>query len=70
MQPAHERGAIGAVAGVVVAPEPYKEPSREPAAPAREAPQVADVAGGGGPINEFFAALGPDWRLTVAQLRL
>ena len=53
--------------GAVVAPEPYKEPSREPAAPAREAPQAADGAGGGGPINEFFAALGPDWRLTVAQ---
>ena len=53
--------------GAVVAPEPYKEPSREPAAPAREAPQAADGAGGDGPINEFFAALGPDWRLTVAQ---
>jgi hypothetical protein len=53
--------------GAVVAPEPYKEPSREPAAPARGAPQAADVAGGGGPVNEFFAALGPDWRLTVAQ---
>jgi hypothetical protein len=60
VQPAQSRGAM-------VAPEPYKEPSREPAAPAREAPQAADGAGGGGPINEFFAALGPDWRLTVPQ---
>jgi Helix-turn-helix domain len=54
--------------GAAVAPEPPKEPSMEPsAAAAREAPQVADVAGGGGPINEFFAALGPDWRLTATQ---
>ena len=51
--------------GAVVAPEPYKEPSREPAA-AREAPHAADAAGGG-PIGEFFAALGPNWQLTSAQ---
>ena len=53
--------------GAAVAPEPYKEPSREPAAPAREAPPAAGAAGGGGPVGEFFAALGADWRLTAAQ---
>jgi hypothetical protein len=62
VQPAQSRGAA-------VAPEPYKEPPWEPAAPApaREAPHAADVAGGGGPIGEFFTALGADWRLTAAQ---
>ena len=53
--------------GAVVAPEPYKEPSGEPAAPAREWPHAADAAGGGLPVSEFFAALGADWRLTAAQ---
>jgi len=51
--------------GAGVAPEPYKEPSREPAAPAREAPALDGR--GGGPIGEFLTALGPDWRLTAAQ---
>jgi len=51
----------------VVAPEPYKEPSGEPAAAAREAPDVAGAAGGEGPAGEFFTVLGRDWRLTVAQ---
>jgi hypothetical protein len=50
----------------VIAPEPYKEPSGEPAA-ARQAPDAAGAAGGEGPAGEFFAALGPDWRLTAAQ---
>lgn len=54
--------------GAAVAPEPYREPSREPPAPAREGPHAAEAAGGGGgPVGEFFAALGPDWRLTAAQ---
>jgi hypothetical protein len=53
--------------GAAVAPEPYTEPSREPAAPAREAPQAAEAAGGGGPVGELFAALGADWQLTAAQ---
>jgi len=52
--------------GAAVAPEPYREPSREPAAPAREAPHAAGAAGGG-PVDEFFATLGPDWQLTAAQ---
>jgi hypothetical protein len=52
--------------GAAVAPEPYREPSREPAAPAREAPIAADAVGGGA-ASEFFAALGPDWRLTAAR---
>ena len=64
VQPKQERGAA-------VAPEPYKEPSWEPAAPAaapaREALPAAGADGGGGPAGEFFAALGPDWRLTAAQ---
>ena len=53
--------------GAAVAPEPSKEPSREPAAPARDAPQAAEAADGGGPVGEFFAVLGADWRLTGAQ---
>jgi hypothetical protein len=52
--------------GAAVAPEPYEEPSREPAA-GRETPDAAGTASGGGPAGEFFAALGPDWRLTAAQ---
>jgi len=60
VQPARSRGAV-------VAPEPYKEPSGEPAAAAREAPDVAGAAGGEGPAGEFFTVLGRDWRLTVAQ---
>jgi len=62
VQPAQLRGAV-------VAPEPYREPSGEPAspAPACEAPHAAGAGGGGGPIGEFFTALGPDWRLTAAQ---
>jgi hypothetical protein len=52
--------------GAAFAPEPYREPSREPAAPAREALHAAGAAGGG-PIDEFFAALGPGWQLTAAQ---
>jgi Helix-turn-helix domain len=64
VQPAQPRGAAAA-------PEPYKEPSQERAALAparvREAPPAAVVAGGGGPIGEFFTALGAGWRLTAAQ---
>jgi hypothetical protein len=60
VQPAQLRGAA-------VAPEPYREPSREPAASALEAPHAAEAVGGGGPIGEFFIALGADWRLTAAQ---
>ena len=53
--------------GAAVAPEPYTEPSWEIAAPARGMPHAAEAAGGGGAIGEFFAALGPDWRVTTAQ---
>ncbi len=55
--------------GAAVAPEPYMEPPREPAAPsrAREAPHAADAPGGGGHAGEYFAALGTSWRLTAAQ---
>jgi Helix-turn-helix domain len=62
VQPVQSRGAV-------VAPEPYREPSEEPAAPApaREALHAAEAVGGGGRIGEFFTALGPDWRLTAAQ---
>ena len=60
VQPAQARGAT-------VAPEPYEEPSREPAAAARTAPPAAAAAGGGGPAGEFFAALDGDWQLTAAQ---
>jgi hypothetical protein len=51
--------------GAAVAPEPYKEPSREPpaAAPAREAPPAAS----GGPAGEYFAALGDRWQLAGRQ---
>jgi hypothetical protein len=61
VQPAQPRGAA-------VAPEPYKEPSQEPAAqaPAREGSPAA-CAGGGGLVGGFFAALDCDWRLTAAQ---
>jgi hypothetical protein len=60
VQPVQSRGAA-------VAPEPYKEPSQEPAAPAREGPSAAGPGGGRGPVGEFFAALECDWRLTAAQ---
>ena len=40
---------------------------RKPAARAREAPSAAEAADGGGPVGEFFAVLGADWRLTGAQ---
>jgi Helix-turn-helix domain len=62
VQPAQLRGAAAA-------PKPYREPSRESAAPAsaRKVPPAAEAAGGGGPISEFFAALGADWQLTAAQ---
>jgi hypothetical protein len=56
--------------GAAVAPEPYKEPSREPAAPApanESLPAAGAVGGRSGPAGEFFAALGPGWRLTAAQ---
>jgi hypothetical protein len=54
--------------GAAVAPEPYREPSREPAASASAAPHAAEASGGGGgPVGKFFAALGPDWRLTATQ---
>jgi hypothetical protein len=60
VQPLQSRGAV-------VAPEPYKEPSQEPAVPAREGPHASGAGGGGGPVGEFFAALGPGWRLTSTQ---
>jgi hypothetical protein len=61
VQPVPSRGAA-------IAPEPSKEPYIEPsAAPAREDEAPALDARGGGPIGEFFAALGSDWRLTTAQ---
>jgi hypothetical protein len=62
VQPVQSRGAA-------VAPEPYKEPSQEPAAqaPAREGSPAAGAGGGGGLVCEFFAALDCDWRLTAAQ---
>jgi Helix-turn-helix domain len=50
-----------------VAPEPSKEPCIEPSAPARVDGAPAFDGRGGGPIGEFFAALGPAWRLTTAQ---
>jgi hypothetical protein len=52
--------------GAVVAPEPSIEPSWEPAAPTRGAAGAAG-ASGGGPVGEFFGALGPGWQLTAAQ---
>jgi hypothetical protein len=61
VQLAQERGAA-------VAPEPSKEPCKEPPAapaPGDEAPALDRR--GGGPIGEFFTALGPHWRLTAAQ---
>jgi hypothetical protein len=61
--------------GAAVAPEPYLEPSIEPPAasvlacedptPAGRADVPGAAADGG--ANEFFAALGDDWRLTGAQ---
>ena len=52
--------------GAVAAPEPYKEPSGKPAAPAHEVP-AATEATAGGPIGEYFAALDPVWQLTAGQ---
>ena len=60
VQPAQSRGAV-------VAPEPYKEPSREPSAAAPQAPPAAIGMAGGGPVSEYFAALGSDWGLTDPQ---
>ena len=56
VQPAQLRGAA-------VAPEPYKEPSRNRAAAARETPPAAR----GGSAAEYFAALGDRWQLTGRQ---
>jgi hypothetical protein len=54
--------------GAAVAPEPSKKPCLEPsAAPGRVDEAPALDGQGGGPIGEFFAALGPGWRLTAAQ---
>lgn len=60
-----ERGARGA-------PEPSIEPTPEPpAARPRETPtgpaSPCGPADGGGPAGEFFATLGPVWRLTASQ---
>jgi len=41
------------------------EPSAAPHA--RRAPATATTAGGGGPADEFFAALGDGWRLTATH---
>jgi len=62
VQPAPERGAA-------VAPEPPAEPSMKPtAASARtHEARLAAEAADGGPVSEFFAALGDAWRLTAAQ---
>jgi hypothetical protein len=54
--------------GAAVAPEPSKKPCLEPsAAPGRVDEAPALDRQGGGPIGEFFAALGAGWRLTAAQ---
>jgi hypothetical protein len=61
VQPAQSRGAA-------VAPEPSKEPCLEPSAAAARMDQAPALDGqGDGPIDEFFTALGPYWRLTAAQ---
>jgi hypothetical protein len=61
VQPGQSRGAA-------VAPEPSKEPCIEPpAAPARVGEAPAHGGQDGGPVGEFFTALGPGWRLTAAQ---
>jgi hypothetical protein len=52
--------------GAAVAPEPYREPSREPSAVSarvHEARLAAGAANGGGPVSEFFAELGDAWAL-------
>ena len=50
------------------APEPSKEPCIEPSAALACQDEAPALDGqGGGPIDEFFTALGPDWRLTAAQ---
>ncbi len=65
VQPVPSRGAPRA-------PEPYREPDLEPAADTRPRETPASPASpserpGGGPAGEFFACLGPEWRLTAAQ---
>jgi hypothetical protein len=60
VQPAQERGAA-------VAPEPSEEPYIEPSAAPTCGDEAPALDGQGGPIDEFFTALGPDWRLTAAQ---
>jgi hypothetical protein len=63
VQSAQERGAA-------VAPEPYREPPKNPsAAPehARTARPGSDHGLGSGPVGEFFEGLGDAWPLTAAQ---
>jgi hypothetical protein len=61
VQPVQSRGAA-------VAPEPSKKPCLEPSAAPGHVDEAPALDGqGGGPIGEFFAALGPGWRLTAAQ---
>lgn len=62
VQPAQPRGAA-------IAPEPSIEPPSEPpAAHARaRGDLLADNAAGGGEVEEFFEALGPNWALSPAH---
>ena len=66
VQPLHPAQGTGRSYGV--APKPSFEPPIEPpgaTAHAREAPALGKPDGG--LAGEFFAALGPAWRLTVSQ---
>jgi AcrR family transcriptional regulator len=70
VQPADDRVQPVQHPGAAAAPEPYKEPSREPSAadaPARQEPSADDGRLGAGPVGEFFTALGGAWRLTADQ---
>jgi hypothetical protein len=53
--------------GAAVAPEPYIEPSVEPSAAPAPARDLRAWNDGGGPVAEFFDALGADWQLTGTQ---
>jgi Helix-turn-helix domain len=67
VQLARLRGATGAATGCSGCTRTVQGTVPGTRRPAREAPSAAGATDGGGPVGEFFAVLGADWRLTGAQ---
>jgi hypothetical protein len=68
VQPARRRGATWAATGCSGCTRTVQGTVHKPsAAPARADEAPALDGQDGGPVGEFFTALGPGWRLTAAQ---